>query len=346
VTLLRSLVFVAVLCLGTALSGPAAAAQTSAAGSLRLLVEPQAGMAPVDELLGSARHSVELELYELADPVVESILANDAARGVRVRVILDRAYVEEENAAAFAYLSAHHVAVRWAPARFDLDHEKAAVIDDATALVMTMNFTARYYATTRDVVVVDSQPADVAAIETTFDGDWSAGGATPAPNGEDLLWSPGSEQAIVELVDSARGSIDVENEEMDDTYVTAALAAAALRGVKVVVVMTADSAWDEALDTLARRGSRCGPTRTHRRLSTSTPRSSSSTRDGPTAGPSSARRISRWRRSCTTGSSGSSPHARLSSINSRAWSPRTRPVAWRGARAREDERAISALCPQ
>jgi phosphatidylserine/phosphatidylglycerophosphate/cardiolipin synthase-like enzyme len=244
---------VAISFVGIALPPPGEAV-AAGVGSLRLLVEPQAGMAGIDELLRAARRSVDLEIYELADPVVESILATDAARGVRVRVILDKAYVENENAAAFAYLVTHHVAVRWAPARFHLDHEKAAVIDDTTALVMTMNFTTRYYATTRDVVVIDTQPADVEAIEATFTGDWGAGGALPPPAGEDLLWSPGSEGALVRLIDSARTSIEVENEEMADTYVTDALATAARRGVKVVIVMTADPAWRSALSLLAAAG--------------------------------------------------------------------------------------------
>ncbi len=253
-TLLRWVSAAIALSLGAAVAPSGVRAQPAGPGALRLIVEPQAGMAPIDQLLGSAHRSVDLEIYELADPVVESILAADAARGVRVRVILNRVDTEAENAAAFAYLGACHVAVRWAPLRFDLDHEKAAVIDDATALVMTMNLTTRYYPTTRDVVVVDTQPADAAAIEATFDGDWGAGGASPAPAGEDLLWSPGSEQAIVELIDSARRAIDVENEEMGDASVTEALGRAARRGVRVVVVMTEDRAWHQELAGLAAAG--------------------------------------------------------------------------------------------
>jgi len=250
----RCAAVLAVVAAGFVVVGHRAGAETRATGTLQLLVEPQAGMGPIDQYLRAARHSVDLEMYELEDPVVESILAADAARGVRVRVILDEAYIGSENSAAFSYLATHHVTVRWAPARFDLDHEKAAVIDDATALVMTMNFTARYYADTRDVVVVDTEPADVAAIESTFDADWSRGGAGTAPTGADLLWSPGSEGALVGLIGSARVSVDVENEEMGDADVTAALAAAAGRGVHVVVVMTADSEWDGVLGELSEAG--------------------------------------------------------------------------------------------
>ena len=232
----------------------AAGALAAPASGLRVLEEPAAGVGPIYALLRSAKRTVDVEMYELEDPSAESILAADAERGVRVRVILDRAYVESENLAAFDYLEHHGVAVRWAPSRFDLDHEKAVMVDDRTALVMTLNLTARYYATTRDVAVVDTQPADVAAIETTFAGDWGGGGEASPPPGVDLLWSPGSEQALIALVASARREVLVENEEMDDPEVTAALVAAARRGVRVVVVMTRQSEWDGAFAELASAG--------------------------------------------------------------------------------------------
>jgi phosphatidylserine/phosphatidylglycerophosphate/cardiolipin synthase-like enzyme len=46
----------------------------------------------------------------------------------------------------------------------------------------------------------------------------------------------------------------VETEELDDPAVTAALAAAARRGVGVRITMTADPEWDPALTELARAG--------------------------------------------------------------------------------------------
>jgi cardiolipin synthase A/B len=210
-------------------------------------------MSRIDELLNSAKKSVDLEIYELSDPAIETILANDAHRGVDVRVVLNAHYTESGNEPADAFLASHGVHVHWASARFDLTHEKAAVIDGTTALVMTMNFTAEYYSTTRDVVVIDTQPADVTAIASTFNDDWNGGDASPA-TGVDLLWSPGSESALVRLIDSARHSIYVENEEMDEPYIEDALEAAARRGVQVSVVMTAESDWDSAFSELTRAG--------------------------------------------------------------------------------------------
>jgi cardiolipin synthase A/B len=217
------------------------------------LEEPRAGLSQIDELLSSATRSLEIEIYELSDPVVEAILASDARRGVDVRVILNQHYTESENAPAFGYLTRHGVRVHWASPRFDITHEKAAVIDNRLALVMTMNFTAEYYATTRDFVVIDTQPADIRAITATFNGDWNDAGNQATP-GADLLWSPGSETSLVDLIDSAHRSIWIENEEMDEPYIETALETTARRGVKVTVVMTEDSEYDSAFNELSRAG--------------------------------------------------------------------------------------------
>jgi PLD-like domain len=63
-----------------------------------------------------ARHSVDLTMYELADPTAEADLAADAGRGVDVRVLLDRHLEKSRNTSAYNYLNAHGVHVRWAPA--------------------------------------------------------------------------------------------------------------------------------------------------------------------------------------------------------------------------------------
>ena len=162
-------------------SGASAAASRSRAtgGALSLVVEPDAGLAPVYALLRSARHRLDLEIYELEDDQATAILAADARRGVHVRVVLNVHYVGHYNQAAYSYLRAHGVAVRWAPPQFAVTHEKAIVVDGRTAAVMTMNLTARYYPTSREFVVIDHRRPDVAAIEASFANDWAGGGLPP-----------------------------------------------------------------------------------------------------------------------------------------------------------------------
>jgi cardiolipin synthase A/B len=212
-------------------------------------------MQPIYSLMSSARDTLDMTMYELADPAAVAILETDARQGVRVRVLLDRDYSGYSvNEPDFSQLAANGVQVRWAPAG-TIFHQKTITVDDRTSAIMTLNLTSEYYATTRDFAVITTDQPDVAAIEQVFDTDW-AGSGPPAtgPAGQNLVWSPGAESAIVSLIDSAQHSLLVENEEMDDPTITTALESAARRGVDVEVVMTSSSSWTDAFDDLVNSG--------------------------------------------------------------------------------------------
>ena len=226
---------------------------SSPTASLRLLTEPASGIGPIYKLITAARHSVDLTMYELADPTAEADLAADAGRGVDVRVLLDRHLEKSRNTSAYNYLNARRVHVRWAAAGTTY-HQKTLTVDNATSVIMTLNFVARDYPGTRDFAVIDTGRADVAAIVATFNADFAGRAITP-PDGADLLWSPTNAKAsVLSVIDGAKHTLATEDEEMDDPAVTAALAAAAHRGVHVTITMTADREWDQAFNELARAG--------------------------------------------------------------------------------------------
>ncbi len=221
---------------------------------LHVVVEPGATMSFLDAAILHATRSVRVEIYELADPTVEADLANRAAHHVAVYVLVDRAYAgRSANAPAVAWLRAHHVQVRWANASA-IFHEKAVVLDATTAYVGTGNLQAKYYATTRDFWLKDTDRADVAAIDATFDVDWTGAAPTTAPGGADLVWSPGSEATFLAAIARAKHSIALESEEMDADKVVNALIDAARRGVVVHVTMTYDSSWVWAFKELTAGG--------------------------------------------------------------------------------------------
>jgi phosphatidylserine/phosphatidylglycerophosphate/cardiolipin synthase-like enzyme len=195
-------------------------------------------------------------MYELADERFEGLLVAAHQRGVLVRVLLDQAYRGADvNQAAAARLAAAGVPVRWMKDSVIL-HQKTLTVDGAVTAVLTGNLTSRYYPTTRDFVVLDRDPAAVAAVESVFAQDWSGAPVTGGPTIAGLVWSPGSGPALVDLIDSARHSVLVENEEMDSPTIEVALEAASQRGVDVEVAMTADSEWDGVLTALAGAGVR------------------------------------------------------------------------------------------
>jgi phosphatidylserine/phosphatidylglycerophosphate/cardiolipin synthase-like enzyme len=232
----------------------ASAAAAAALPPLSLLIEPAAGMSEIYALIAGARHTVDLTMYELEDTQAEAALAADAARGVDVRVILNSSYTQSDNDAAFVYLQAHSVHVHWASSRYALTHQKTLVIDTAVSVVMTLNWTSRYYYDTRDVAVIDRSPADIAAIQATFNADYDGAAITPS-QGDDLVWSPTTSlDSLLGLIDGATRSLYVENEEMDNSDITDALIAAARRGVDVEVCMTNSSSWTAAFRELSEAG--------------------------------------------------------------------------------------------
>ena len=203
-----------------------------------LVTEPDQGLTPIYDLIRSAKSTLDMTMYELTDTQAEQLLLAAAASGVRVRVILDQNLEKKNNTAAYEYLSSEGVAVHWANPAYSATHQKTITVDGATSAIMTLNLTSQYYSTSRDFAVIENDPADVAAIEVTFEADFADSAITP-PDGDDLAWSPAnSESAILNVVNSANHSLLVENEEMSDTDVIDALINAAGRGVLVQVVMT------------------------------------------------------------------------------------------------------------
>ncbi len=174
--------------------GASSTGRGSATSYYGLVQYPGDGFRGVYAQIAGARRSIDMEMYELQDPVAEHNLAAAAGRGVHVRVLLDRAFNGAAvNRDAADYLAAHRVRVRWAPAG-TIFHIKVTTFDATTSDISTANLESKYYPTTRDAEIVVSDPVQVNAIEQTFSNDWTAGASgTPAAQtvqAPGLIWSP------------------------------------------------------------------------------------------------------------------------------------------------------------
>jgi phosphatidylserine/phosphatidylglycerophosphate/cardiolipin synthase-like enzyme len=227
---------------------------TVRSAGLSLITEPGPGDRPFIALIDSARHSIEMTMYELTDQRVEQALAAAASRGVQVAVLLDHGQYGDGrplNDAAYRYLATHNVTVAWAPTDFALTHQKSIVIDRRVAAIMTLNLTPAYYSSSRDFAVLDYRPADVARVAQTFDADLHHRRLTPSTGTGELVWSPGAQAPIAALIAHAQRSLQVESEELDDPTITRQLCQAAERGVRVQVLMTYQPTSRAALTYLA-----------------------------------------------------------------------------------------------
>jgi phosphatidylserine/phosphatidylglycerophosphate/cardiolipin synthase-like enzyme len=225
-------------------------------GEQTLAVEPSDGYRSIVTLLAGAKRSIDMTMYELADPTVQAALVDAHRRGVAVRVLLDGAFGGlSVNRPTATQLLQDGVAVRITPASV-IFHQKTVTVDGLTSAVMTGNLTSQYYPTTRDFIVFDKDPEAVSAVESVFDQDWTGSPPTPRPTAGGLVWSPGATRTLLDLINGAQRSLVIENEEMDSTPVESALEAASRRGVSVSVIMTEDAAWTAALARLHLAGVR------------------------------------------------------------------------------------------
>jgi hypothetical protein len=236
----------------------AAPRSANAATSYTLVTEPDQGLTAIYNLVNSARHTIDMTMYELNDTTFEQYLVNQAKAGVTVRVILDINLEQSNNQAAYTYLNANGVTTHWANTTYAATHQKTITIDanysNAQTAIMTLNLTTQYYPTSRDFAIIENDPNDIAAIETTFQDDFNSASITP-PTGDDLVWSPtNSQTAMLALINGAQHTLLVENEEMSDTAIVSALVSAAKRGVNVQVIMNAGTTYESEWNQITAAG--------------------------------------------------------------------------------------------
>jgi phosphatidylserine/phosphatidylglycerophosphate/cardiolipin synthase-like enzyme len=220
-----------------------------------LVQYPAAGFRGLYAQTADAKSSIDMEMYELDDPLEIAALIAARHRGVDVRVLLDSAFqAKASNEPAYAALRVGGVEVRFATSS-TIFHIKTTTFDDQTSDISTANLTPQYYSTTRDATIVDRYPVQVKAIVATFDHDWSGESPTSDEvNAPGLVWSPDAESAMVNQINSAQSSVDFTSEELSDPYIYKALATDAQRGVRCRVVMMDDTEWAKAFGEVTAAG--------------------------------------------------------------------------------------------
>ena len=202
-------------------------------------------------LIDGATTSLDIHMYlwtvrALADRVVAA-----KNRGVAVRVILDPD--SPGNDAVRPTLMNANVPTRNATPLYSFSHAKYMVIDGNRVVIMSMNFNVDAMSQERNYGMVDRDPKDVADAAKLFKMDWaSAGNETAQPadiSCTRLIVSPNNAKArIVELIESARSTLEVQVMYLSEDTVRMAIGAAKMRGVDVRVIL--NEATDESIPYL------------------------------------------------------------------------------------------------
>jgi phosphatidylserine/phosphatidylglycerophosphate/cardiolipin synthase-like enzyme len=221
----------------------------------RLIVQPDAGPAPVVELIEGARKSLRVKQFTLTDPAVMAALVQARERHLDVRIMLNphRSSGDRANDESFKALRHAGLTVEWSNPAFAVTHEKSMVVDDALVLISTFNYATKYFTETRDYGIVSTRPEQVAEVTAGFEADWHRKPFEPDP-GCGLLWSSNNSRHIMAwFIDAAKKDLIIQHPKFVDATIVERIAAARKRGVKVRLLCGGKhgiSEWD-ILDTFA-----------------------------------------------------------------------------------------------
>lgn len=204
--------------------------------NITVTVEPTDQAQVVLSAIQAAKKSVHLTMYLMNDKRFINALIAQHVAGHDVKVILNKTFPNNSgtNAATFNTLQTAGVSVAWSNPAFTLTHEKCVLIDGASAWIMTMNLETTS-SQNREYLALDNEPGDVKEAEDMFAADFASTPYVPAGN---LLVAPiNARDQLLQLIQTAKTSIDLEGEELSDYKIANALVAAQKAGVKVRVVV-------------------------------------------------------------------------------------------------------------
>lgn len=223
-----------------ALGGLFPRVEAHAPEELDLHVLPGPGAGALKAAIAQAKRSIRLQMYMLTERETIAALVGAAKRGVAVRVLLEPEPFNPNNPnkpltvnqAAAKTLAAAGVSVRWTSKAFVFTHAKCLILDEREAWISTANFTHSGLNTSREYLVADRAPSDVAELVRVFEGDWR--GEPYRPSDEDLLVSPvNAREKLMGLVAGAGRELFLAAEVAGDPALTNLLASEIKQGVRV-----------------------------------------------------------------------------------------------------------------
>jgi len=190
--------------------------------------------------IDSAQKSLDIQMYLFSVSDLAQHVVAARQRGVAIRTILDPG--ESANRSIESILSSGGVQWKNAASVYQYSHAKYLVIDRETAVVMSMNFNPDAMTKERNYGFVDQDPEDVTDVQNVFEMDWQlAQGKTPVAADlgcTRMIVSPvNSFQRVLDFINGAKTTLDVEVMYIADATIQAAIANAAGRGVTVRVIV-------------------------------------------------------------------------------------------------------------
>jgi len=207
----------------------------------KIFIGPDNWESSIEAAIDSAQESLDVQMYLFTVTDIATHIIDAQNRGVAVRVLLDSSE-GSNNASVTGKLTAADVPNHLDPTVFSFAHAKYMIVDKTTAVILSGNFnvgaTNANPGGERNYGILDTDADDVADLQSIYDTDWIAG-PEPDLSCTRLIVSPiNSKQRILDHINSATKTLDIEVLYLDQTDIRSAIVAAAGRGVAVRILLS------------------------------------------------------------------------------------------------------------
>lgn len=204
---------------------------------MKLLVQPDDGVAPLLDAIEGAKSSIDLYIFRLTYPAVERALADAVSRGVVVRTLI--AHLNGSGEDSLRKLELRLLGIGATVSRTDEDllryHGKMMIVDGRTLYVLGYNFNRKDIERSRSLGIATDQSDLVAEALRLFQADFDRKVYTPGL--DRFVVSPlNSRSALLELIEGAREQLLIYDSRLSDNQMQRVLERQAMKGVEVRVI--------------------------------------------------------------------------------------------------------------
>ena len=214
-----------------------------------LQIFPEAKRKPWLDAINSARTTIQMAAYKLSDPIlVEAVIKAHKERNVLVKLLIQpevHSHGQSLNVTSpVELLKKEGINVYTLSPRFNQAHYKMILIDGKWGMVSTGNLDEESFegikttspAPCRDFAITITNSDMLKELEAVFEADIAD--KRICPTHLQLVWGPDNQRSVfLKMINSARKSIRIYQQSIQDEGMAQALAGAARAGVKVELIM-------------------------------------------------------------------------------------------------------------
>lgn len=214
-----------------------------------LLVFPDAGRQAWLDAINSAKESIQMAAYKLSDETIVNAVVNAAKKQVKVDILIQPEIHKHGQSlnveSPIDLLKNAGIQVYTLSTRFNQAHYKMIIVDGKWGMVSTGNLDAETFdgvptisaAPCRDFAITITNPKMLQELAAVFKADIADKRISP-PLSSQLVWGPDNQRSVfLRMINSARKSIRIYQQDFTDPGVAQAVAGAARNGVAVEIVM-------------------------------------------------------------------------------------------------------------